>query len=127
MKGNDDMAKWHGKVGYVTSVETEPGIWVTEATERPYSGDILKLSSRWATSSNLNDNVSITNQISILADPFAYQNFSSIKYVEFMDAVWEVSSTDVQYPRLILTMGGLWNGEREQAESADEADGASGE
>lgn len=115
------MAKWFGKVGYVTTKETERGIWSTEATERPYSGDLLKNISKWVPSSNLNDNLNIANQISIVADPFAYQNFSSIKYIEFMGAVWEVTSTEVQYPRLILTIGGLWNGEREQAGIADEA------
>lgn len=106
------MAKWYGKVGYITSKETEPGNWEVEATERLYSGDLLKNISKWVASTSLNDNLNVANQISIVADPFAYQNFSSIKYVEFMGAMWEVSSTEVAYPRLILTIGGLWNGEQ---------------
>ena len=109
------MAKWYGKVGYVIDTETEPGIWELKATEKPYYGDLLKVRSNWVSSGTLNDNVSVTNQISIVADPFAFQNFSSIKYVEFMDAVWEITSVEPQYPRLILSIGGLWNGEREQA------------
>lgn len=116
-----NVAKWYGKVGYVKDIETEPGIWETVATERPYYGDVLKYINKWTTSSGLNDNVDVNNQISIVADPFAYQNFSTIKYIEFMDTVWEVTSIEPQYPRLLLTIGGLWNGEREQAESADEA------
>jgi hypothetical protein len=117
----DDMAKWYGKVGYVKTEETEPGIWKNKATEKPYFGDLLKNISKWSTSNNLNDSPSVSNQISIVADPFAYQNFSSIKYVEFMDAVWEVTSIEPQYPRLILSIGGLWNGERAQDGIADEA------
>ena len=52
-----------------------------------------------------------TNKISILADPFAYQNFSNIKYVEYMDALWNVESIEVQQPRLILNVGGVYNGQ----------------
>lgn len=122
------MNKWHGIIGYVEDVEDEPGIWVQKATEKRYFGDILKNSSRWSASNNsLNDNRIVDSQISIVADPYAFQHFSSIKYVEFMGAVWEVSSIKPEYPRLIISMGGLWNGEREQAESAEEAGGASGD
>lgn len=121
------MNKWYGIVGYVEDIETEPGIWEQKVTELPYFGDVLKLSSRWSSSNTLNDNVTVDNQISILADPFAYKHFSSIKFVEFMGAMWEVSTIKPEYPRLIVSMGGLWNGEREQAESADEAGGASGD
>ena len=119
VRGNEDMAKWYGKVGYVTTEETEPGIWATKVTEVLYSGDLLKNISKWVTSNKVNDDLNVANQISIIADPFAYQNFSSIKYVEFMGAMWEVSSAEVQYPRLILTVGGVYNGE--QAGIADEA------
>lgn len=113
------MAKWYGKVGYITTVETEPGVYEPIATERPYYGDLLKNISKWVTSDGVNDNLNLTPQISIVADPFAYQNFSSIKYVEFMDTVWEVSSAEVQYPRLILSIGGVYNGERPQNEIAE--------
>ena len=110
------MAKWYGKVGYVLSEETIPGVWEPKATERPYFGDIIKNISKWVVSNTTaNDDLNVSNQISIVADPFAYEHFSAIKYVEFMGAVWEVTSAEVQYPRLILTVGGVWNGEREQA------------
>lgn len=122
------MNKWYGIIGYVEDVEDEPGIWVQKATEKRYFGDILKNSSRWSASNNsLNDNRIVDSQISIVTDPYAFQHFSSIKYVEFMGTVWEVSSIKPEYPRLIISMGGLWNGEREQAESAEEAGGASGD
>lgn len=105
------MAKWYGKVGYITTVETEPGIWDSIPVEKPYFGDLMKNVSKWSTSAKVNDDLNVANQISIVADPFAYQNFSSIKYIEFMGAFWDVTSVEVQHPRLILTIGGVYNGD----------------
>lgn len=105
------MAKWYGKVGYIVTRETEPGIWEPAVTERNYFGDLLSNVSKWSTSSKVNDDLNVANRISIVADPFAYENFSSIKYIEYMNALWEVSSAEVQYPRIILTVGGVYNGE----------------
>lgn len=105
------MAKWYGVVGYEESKQTSPGVWQSDITDRKYSGDIIRNQSRWSTSSeSTNDNLNINNQISILADPFAYQNFHSMKYVEFMGAKWKITNVEVQRPRLILTVGGVWNG-----------------
>lgn len=113
------MAKWYGRVGYVETVETGPGIWEPSVTERHYFGDLLKYVSKWSTNTNsVNDNLNVANQISIVADPYAYQHFSSIKYVEFMDTMWLVTSSELQHPRIILTVGGVYNGP--QAGSADE-------
>lgn len=109
------MAKWCGKVGYVESVEDEnrPGIWVNKVTEREYFGDIIRQTNRWASSSDSTiDNLSIDNQISIVSDTFAEENVRFMRYVEFMGAKWKISSLEVKYPRLILTMGGLYKGEQ---------------
>lgn len=106
------MAKWYGKVGYAETVETEPGVWEDQITERSYYGDITRNTRNLQNSGEVNDNINIANQISIVADPYAYQNFYSMRYVEFMGAKWKVTSVEVQYPRLILTAGGLWNGEQ---------------
>ena len=106
------MAKWYGKVGYAITKEIEPGIWTSEVIERPYYGDTIKVVSKWVTSNNVNDNLDLSSQISMVSDPFAYQNFQSIKYVEFMGSFWEVSSVEPQHPRLILTIGGVYNGQR---------------
>ena len=105
------MAKWYGKVGYAITKEIEPGIWTSEVIERPYYGDTIKVVSKWVTSNNVNDNLDLSSQISMVSDPFAYQNFQSIKYVEFMGSFWEVSSVEPQHPRLILTIGGVYNGQ----------------
>lgn len=105
------MAKFYGPIGYAESVEKSPGVFEDEIIVRNYYGDVLSNSSRWSNSSeSLNDNLNINNRISILADPFAYQNFHSMKYVEFMGTKWKINSVDVQYPRLILTIGGVYNG-----------------
>lgn len=104
------MAKWYGKIGYIKTEEVEPGIWEPQVTELPYFGDVLRVSSKWSTTSKVNDDLNISNQVSIVADPFALQNFQSIKYIEFMGALWDVTSVEVQYPRLILTVGGVYNG-----------------
>ena len=109
------MAKWYGKVGYITTEKVRPGYWEPTPVERSYFGDVLEHTSRWRSSSNLNDDSDITARISIVADPFAYQNFSNIKYVEYMDTVWEVNSISPQYPRLILNLGGVYNGERPES------------
>ena len=104
------MAKWYGKIGYAETVETKPGVWTEKTTERGYFGDLLRNSRRLQSTSSLNDNVNIANEISILADQFAYQNFHAMRYAEFMGTKWKISNVEVQYPRLILTLGDVYNG-----------------
>lgn len=104
------MAKWYGKIGYAETVETKPGVWKEQITEREYFGDLLRNSRRLQSSSSLNDNINIANEISILADQFAYQNFHAMRYAEFMDTKWKISNVEVQHPRLILTLGDVYNG-----------------
>lgn len=105
------MAKYSGKVGYIDTVETQPGVWTDEVTEKFHYGDFTRNSSRFQTSTDsANDNVNTSNEISIIADPYAIQNFQSIRYVEFMGTKWKVDSVEVKYPRLILSIGGVWNG-----------------
>lgn len=104
------MSKWFGKIGYCETIETSPGVWTEQITEREYYGDLLKVSKKTQSSENLNDNITISNQISIVADPFANENLRLISYVTFMGTKWKIASADVQYPRIILTMGGVYNG-----------------
>lgn len=106
------MAKWYGKVGYVMNEEIEPGIWNPKPTEKPYPGELLSNMNQWMNSGDVNDSFKVANKISIIADPFAHQNFQHIRYAEFMGAMWEVSTAEVAYPRIILTLGGLYNGEQ---------------
>lgn len=106
------MAKFYGPVGYAETVETRPGVWEEKITERMYYGDLVRNSRRLQSSEYLNDDLTISNEISILADPYANQNFHAIKYVEFMGARWKVTNVEVQRPRLKLTIGGVYNGKQ---------------
>lgn len=104
------MAKFYGAVGYATQEETEPGVWQDKIIERNYSGDLGRNNFRLQSSEHLNDNVNISNEISIISDPYANENFHSMRYVEFMGAKWKITNVEVKYPRLILTVGGVYNG-----------------
>lgn len=103
------MAKFYGAIGYTETVETTPGVWEEQITERNYYGDLIRNTRGLQSTNQLNDNINVANEISILADPFAYQNFHSMRYVEFMGAKWKISNVEVKHPRLILTVGGLYN------------------
>lgn len=105
------MAKYYGKIGFAEPKEVSPGVWKDEVIEREYTGDILRNTGSWAVSSNgTNDNININNQISILTDPYAMENTHIMKYVEFMGHKWKITTFELRYPRLILTVGGVYNG-----------------
>lgn len=106
------MAKWYGEIGFAETVETKPGVWVEQITKRNYYGDVIRNSRRLQSANQLNDNINISNQISIVADPYANNNFHSMRYAEFMGTKWKISDIEVQYPRLILTLGGVYNVEQ---------------
>ena len=103
------MAKFCGIIGYALTVETEPGIYKERIIENQYFGDVIRNSRRLQERSKVNDDINISNQISIIADPFANNNFHAMRYVEFMGAKWKITDVEVQYPRLLLTIGGLYN------------------
>jgi len=105
------MAKFYGKIGYIETVETSPGVWEEQITERNYYGDVIRNTRRLQTADKLNDDINISNEFSIVADPYAMNHFYSMKYIEFMGAKWKISNVDAStYPRLILSVGGLYNG-----------------
>ena len=105
------MAKFYGKIGYAISKEISKGIWEDQIVERPYYGDVETNSAGWQTSADkINDDLTINNVISIIADTFACENFGTIKWVEWMGNKWKVSNISVMFPRLKLTLGGLYNG-----------------
>lgn len=106
------MAKYYGVIGYAETVETAPGVYEEQITERNYYGELVRNTRRLQTSDQVNDNINIANEISIIADPFATQNFHAMRYVEFMGAKWKITNVEVRYPRLILTIGGVYNGDK---------------
>lgn len=107
------MAKFYGIIGFATTVEdTEnPGVWNEEIVEKHYSGDLIRNLRRLQTNSNsVNDNVTISNEISIVADPYAQENMYAMRYVVFKGAKCKIETVEVEYPRLKLSIGGLYNG-----------------
>lgn len=101
--------KFYGAIGYADMSKTAPGVYRETITERNYTGDVLKNTSKRRDGENLNSNISLDNQLSIVADPFAYANFYLIRYVVWMGTKWQVTSVDVDRPRLKLTLGGVYN------------------
>lgn len=103
------MAKFFGVIGFVETVETKPGVWTPQVTERNYYGDLTRNNRRLQTSDKVNDDINISNQISIVADPYASENIYAMRYAEFMGTKWKITDVEVQYPRLILSLGGEYN------------------
>lgn len=103
------MAKFYGKIGYIQPVESEPGYWEEKAIEREYYGDITRNISRYQETNQVNDNIVINNMLSIVADPYANENFQHMRYVVWMDTKWKITNVEVQYPRIILNLGGVYN------------------
>ena len=105
------MAKFYGPIGYAIPIETRPGVHSEKIEEHCYYGDVLRVSTRWSSDSDSTvDDLNVNNQISIVADPFANNHFHSMKYVRFMGANWKITSVEPRYPRLVLTIGGVYNG-----------------
>lgn len=106
------MAKFYGAIGYVTQSETTPGVWTNQVVEKYYRGDLIRTHQKNTSTEHLNGSVNITNEISIVADPYAEKNSHYIRYVKFLGACWDVTSVEIQRPRLILSVGGVYNGEQ---------------
>ena len=109
------MAKFFGKVCYSTTKETAPGVWTPIEEPREYYGDVIRNARKWNSGESTNDNLDISNEISILADQFALENFNAIKWVEWSGVKWKVSGVDILYPRLTLRLGGVYNAADETA------------
>lgn len=103
------MAKFFGKIGYAVSETTRPGVVKERIIERQYYGDVGKNIRRLRSTENLNDNIDISNDVSIISDDFAEENIWNIRYVEWHGAKWKVTSAEVQRPRIILSLGGVYN------------------
>jgi hypothetical protein len=103
------MGKFYGVIGFGEQKETNPGIWEEVITERKYYGYVLRNLTRTQGSENLNDDLKMDNQFSIVADPYAHENFSSIRYVMWMGTKWKVRNVEAKRPRLIIIVGGVYN------------------
>ena len=104
------MAKFYGEIGYGESVETSPGVWQDVITEKSYFGDVIRNSRQLKEAEGLNNDLSVGNSISIVADAYANEHFFAIRYIRWAGALWTVANVDVESPRLVLRLGGVYNG-----------------
>lgn len=104
--------KFFGKVGFGQSVDRGNGNWEDEITERQFFGDVIKDTRRFVSAEKINSDITVSNSISIVADAYIMGNTSAIRYVEWAGALYTVSDFEIQSPRLILRLGGVYNGPR---------------
>ena len=103
------MAKYFDKIGFASMIESEPGLWKEEIVERGYYIEVIDMSHRLQSSDRVNDNISVSDKLSIMADPYATENIQNMRYVVYMGVKWKIAHVGGQRPRLILTLGGLYN------------------
>ena len=104
------MARFYGEVGYGESVETSPGVWDDVITEFPYFGDVVRNFRKLEPGEGLNDDLKVSNSISIVADQYAIEHFFAIRYVRWEGVLWTIQTVEVRSPRLILNLGKVYNG-----------------
>ena len=100
--------KWYGEIAFSGQVETEPDSFEERLIKKKFMGDMLRSHNINDSNTNINIDVSLSNQLSVLLDPFLQNNFHKIVYVEFMGTKWTVSSVDIQDRRLLITFGKLY-------------------
>ncbi len=103
------MAKFYGQIGYAMPEETVPGVWKDFVIERSYRGDVLQNQNRWESAEKVNDNLMIDNKLSIIGDHYFYKNMAHAKYVIWMGVKWKIKKIEILRPRLILTIGDVYN------------------
>lgn len=103
------MARFFGFIGVSTTNEISPGVWTETIERRKYYGDVVKNYRGYRSGDAINSNVSLSNQISIVADDYILNNFHSIAYIEFGGCKWRVTNVEIDRPRLILSTGELYN------------------
>jgi hypothetical protein len=105
------MAKFFGEIGYAESVESAPGVWIDEITEVSYLGDVVRNTRQLQDGQKVNDDISVQNSISIVADAYAYEHIFAMRYIRWLGGLWTVTTVEVQAPRLLLRLGGVYNGQ----------------
>lgn len=105
------MNRFYGVIGFSVNEKTAPGVWEPSITERPYKGDIILNSRRYENNSDsTNDNLVVNHKVSVVSDSFMDDHIGSMLYVEFEKYKWKITNVEISYPRVILTLGGVYNG-----------------
>lgn len=104
--------KFFGVIGFSeANLEVSPDVFRDGIVEKKYAGDLLRASRKFSTSENQNDEITMSNRISIIADTYARQNWDCIKYVIWNKKKMKVTNVEIDYPRITLELGGVYNGE----------------
>ena len=103
------MPKCSGVIGYALAVETQPGVWTEGITEKKYIGEIIKDNRRIVDQGEINGSINISNNISIISNRFMLDNMEYMRYLTFNKSKWKISSVEIKPPRIIITLGGLYN------------------
>ena len=101
--------RFHGKIGFVKDVETEPSVFTQQVTERFYHGDTVRSIRRWDEPTEINDRLNLSNEISIVADSYILENSKYMAYVIIYGQKWKINYIELNRPRLRLTLGGVYN------------------
>ena len=105
------MARFSGKIGYVEHMETSPSVWTEQVVERQYYGDLTRHSRKWGSGDGVNDNIAFSQNISIVADPYLYDNAHNMRYVIFRGIKWKIKDFEINRPRVIISMGEEYHGD----------------
>lgn len=108
------MNRFYGQVGYGVSELVDdpdnPGVYVDKVIERPYSGNVVRMSVRQGADGTTNRDITPRHTIEIVADEYADGHFASIKYVNWAGVLWTVTAVEVRRPRLVLSLGEVYHG-----------------
>ena len=105
------MARYYGEVGYAVQREVRPSVWEDEITERLYFGETVERSYRFQTPQDqISNNLMLNTDFDIIADDFAIDHWSHIRYIVYGGTRWSVTSISVDRPRIHLKVGGIYNG-----------------
>lgn len=107
------MARYYGRIGFLKDeVESSerPSRYMPQIEERYYTGKLVRNYMRQQAAEKTTDDFDLGNDISIVADAYALNHFSSMKYVEFMGTLWEIKSATVEHPRIRISFGGVYHG-----------------
>lgn len=103
------MPKCSGVIGYALAGETQPGVWTESIIEKKYYGDIVRDNRKIVDQSEINGSINISNNISVVSNKFMLENMAFMRYITFMKSKWKINSVDIKPPRIIITLGGLYN------------------
>lgn len=106
--------KFYGKIGFAVTVDDGDGVWKEKITDRKYSGDVVRLIRNKEAGEHINDGLRLNSQFSILLDPWFQEHLSQIRYIEYAGANWIAETIEVQYPRVLITPGGIYHGEESE-------------